>query len=95
MYSDNQLCMILIKFEFSSQISPKLASIKFNKNWATGRRVVPCRRPDGQGNLMAQLTVALHSCFLHAPDKTQCKESWEWIYVKLCKSSYFQNFVWL
>jgi len=51
MLSDSQLCLILIKFELSSQILPKIASIKFNKNRPTGWRVVPCRRLEGQADV--------------------------------------------
>ena len=39
-------CPILMKLEFSTQISEKSSNIKFNKNPSSGSGVVPCGQTD-------------------------------------------------
>ena len=41
-------CHILIKFQFSVQISEKHSNVKFHENSSSGSRLVPCGQTDRQ-----------------------------------------------
>ena len=53
--------LILMKLEFSRQISEKSPNIKFHENPSSGSRVVPCGQTD-----MTKLIVAFRN-FVNAP----------------------------
>ena len=54
---------MLIKLEFSQQISEKVSNIKFHENLSSGSRVVPCGQTDRH---MTRLKVAFGN-FVNAP----------------------------
>jgi hypothetical protein len=59
-------CQILMKLEFSEHVFQKYTNINFHANPQSGRRVVPCRRPDGQTDFTKPI-VAIRS-FANAPN---------------------------
>jgi hypothetical protein len=69
-------CQILMKTEFSRQISEKFSNIKFHEDPSSGSRVVPCGRTDGHRD-MTKLTVAFRN-FANASKNVSSRNSfWE------------------
>jgi hypothetical protein len=66
MQSTRYSCNILMKLEFSRQISEKYSNIKFHENPSSGSRVVQCGRTDGRAENMMKLIVAFRN-FVNAP----------------------------
>ena len=66
MQSTRYSCRILMKLEFSRQISEKSSNIKFDQNPFSGSQVVPCGRTDTD---VMKLKVAFRN-FGHAPKTT-------------------------